>query len=385
MDVVISYNPRPMANSSKNKRAWPDCLKKRLRKLRARTKKAGLDALLISNEPDIRYLTHFKGEDALLLVTPRQVYVLSDFRFIEEIERVSPFLRLILRNHKAHTDLLRELVGDLRIQKLGIQEEYMTVMQRQRVAKAVGAKKLKSINGWLSEQRSIKDEYEIKLIRKAIRIQERALQATMEEIEPGMTERQLAGVLEYNMKWLGADNPAFSTIVGAGPNSSLCHYTPDNKPIRRGQVLLIDFGANYRGYHSDMTRTFGVGKMPKRIRKIYPIVHEAFLAARDILAPGVPLVEVDQAARGFIRDAGFGKYFGHGLGHGIGLNIHEAPGIGSKAKQKLQAGQVLTIEPGIYLPGIGGVRLENDILITETGHKDLCSLPMGLESAIIPI
>lgn len=372
-----------MTTKQKTRRGWPVYLKNRLRKLRARIKETGLDAVLINNEPDIRYLTNFKGEDAFLLITPRQAYLISDFRFIEEIQRVSPFCKMVIRNNNTQYDQVKKLIGDHRVNRLGIQDEYLTVEQRRQLVKAVGAKKLTTINGWLRDQRVIKDDHELKLIRKSIRIQEQALQQTLAQFEVGMTERQLAGMLEYEMKWLGADDPAFSSIVGAGPNSSLCHYTPDNTRIRRNQVLLIDFGAKQNGYHSDMTRTFGVGSMPRKIREIYPIVLDAFLASRDILAPGVALSEVDHAARSLIRNAGFGKNFGHGLGHGLGLNIHEAPGIGAKSKVTLEPGMVITIEPGIYLSGIGGVRLENDILITKTGYKDLCALPLDLESAII--
>ncbi|MDH3583872.1 MAG: aminopeptidase P family protein, partial [Phycisphaerae bacterium] len=203
------------------------------------------------------------------------------------------------------------------------------------------------------------------------------------EVKPGMTEQEVAARLEYHMRCGGADGPSFPIIVGAGANGSIPHYMPGRARVKKHGTILIDFGARYRGYCSDMTRVVALGRMPRKLAEIYKIVLNAQLAGIDAIGPGVPLKKVDAAARAVIDGAGYAKHFRHGLGHGIGLEIHEEPRLSARSRGELQPGQVVTVEPGIYLPGVGGVRLEDDILVTDRGHRNLCRLPKSLESAII--
>lgn len=341
-----------------------------------------LDAMLLSLPVDIQYLTDFCGEDAWAVVTHRAVTLLSDTRFAEELSVDHPYARAVIRTGSLADELLK-VVDGAKIKRLGIQAEHISVLERQQIAKAITAKRIVHTDGWLVEQRAVKDEQEIATIQKAIAIQQKAFKQTLTEIKPGMTEMKVAARLEFNMRQLGAQEPSFQTIVGAGPNSSIPHYTPAQAKVRKNQPLLIDFGARYNGYCSDMTRVVCLGRFSPKINEIYNIVRDAMLAAIDAIAPGVPLKDVDAKARKLIAKTGYAKQFGHGLGHGIGLEIHESPRLSPKSDGLLQPGQIVTVEPGIYLPGIGGVRLEDDILVTQSGHKNLCSLPTATESAMI--
>jgi len=376
-----------MANTKRKKtrrssRAWPKALLQRLRNVRDRISDSKADALLIVNPADIRYLTGFCGEDAWMAVTARTVVILSDTRFKEELDRDHAYARSIMRK-KPLSEELAKIVKGQKIRKLAYQADYMTVTQRQAIVKQIGASKLKEVSGWLIKQRAIKDDGELKLIRKAINIQEEAFEQLRGQIKPGMTEKQVCAHLEFNMKSLGADGPSFPTIVGFGPNSSINHYSPGDAKLKKNQPILIDFGALYNGYRSDMTRVLVVGKFSRQMAEIYQVVADAQQAGIEAIAPGTALADVDKAARKVIKDAGYGKWFRHGLGHGIGLDVHEEPRLSGKADGELKPGQVVTVEPGVYLPGVGGVRLENDILVTKNGHRDLSGLPIGLESAMI--
>ena len=212
---------------------------------------------------------------------------------------------------------------------------------------------------------------------------EDALVATLGQIDGGMTELEVTAVLEYEMKARGSTDPAFGSIVAAGANGSLPHAIPGKAKLKRNSTLLIDWGATVNGYRSDMTRTFTLGKWPPVMREVYEIVLDAHYAGIDAIRPGAIAGEVDAAARKIITDAGYGKEFGHSLGHGIGLNVHEAPGLRAGADTVLEPGMVVTVEPGIYLPGVGGVRIEDDVLVTARGARSLCSLPKDIRWATL--
>lgn len=376
-----------MAKKTKTRRAagWPSDFLARVQQLRARMADSGCDGMLLTNPSDIRYLSGFSGEDSWALVTPTRFVILSDRRFEEELAEGVPFAPAVMRK-KSLPEELGKLTRRSRTRKLAVQSEYLTLVQRQAVAKQVGGAggaKLAPVQGWLLEQRSVKDAGEVALIEQAIAIQQEAFGRTLKKIREGMTERAIAAVLEFEVRKLGADGPAFRTIIGAGPSSSKPHYLPGDVKVKRGEPVLIDFGAVVRGYHSDMTRVVFLGKPTRKMAEVYNVVREAHEAGIAAIAPGKPLKEVDAAARQIIKKAGYGKEFGHGLGHGIGLQIHEEPRLGAAAVGELKAGQVVTVEPGVYLPGVGGVRIEDDVLVTEGGYRRLCSLPTDLESAII--
>ena len=223
----------------------------------------------------------------------------------------------------------------------------------------------------------------MRLIRKAIKVQERALLDLLPTITAGQTELELAARLECRMKELGASDPSFPTIMAARANGSKPHGVPGKTKTGAGKPLLIDWGARVDGYISDLTRTFSLGKWSRQMREVYGVVLDAQLAAIDAVRPGLSCADLDAAARRVIEDAGYGKRFGHALGHGIGLDVHEGPRIGSEITSPLKEGMVITIEPGVYLPGIGGVRIEDDILVTSRGGRVLSSLPKDIDWATL--
>jgi len=232
--------------------------------------------------------------------------------------------------------------------------------------------------------RKVKDDHEVDLIRKSVGVAEEAYEAIRAEIKEGQTENYLAGLLVFELRARGASNSSFPVIVAAGANSSLPHYRPGEALVQRDQPLLIDWGAMYKGYCSDLTRTMMVGRVSSQIKKIYSVVLEAQQAAIKFLRPGVTTLQADRVARDVIDKHGFGKEFGHGLGHGIGREIHEMPSMRKTGgEEELRPGMIVTVEPGIYLPGEGGVRIEDDVLITHSGCEVLSSLDRSFEGCHI--
>ncbi|MDX2016432.1 MAG: aminopeptidase P family protein [Planctomycetota bacterium] len=344
-----------------------------------------LGHLLVTNPLDVAYLTGFLGGDSYLLVgADGKSVLLSDFRFEEELEpiRKARLARVVIRS-RGLLDATADLLIEARASEVGLQAEHVTLAQRESLVKALGARGLKSAakalaatTGLIAGMREIKDAGEVRLIRKAIEIQEQALLAVLPTIQAGQPERVIAALLEAEMKSLGSSAPGFETIIAARANGSLPHYRAGDTKVALREPLLIDWGAVYKGYHGDMTRTFSLVKWPAEIAEIYSVVLEAHEASAAALKAGVTTGEVDAIARGIIDKAGFGERFGHGLGHGIGLQGHEDPRLSPMASSvELRAGHVVTIEPGIYLPGVGGVRIEDCYLVTEKGATNLCSLP----------
>lgn len=350
----------------------------RLERLRRVVAEHGLGHLLITSPKDVGYLTGFLSGDSYLLLAPLthkapRPVLISDFRYQEELEPVKPLADVVIRTTPM-IEALAEVLGTAggsgagasgEVGKIGIQAEHMTVALKAAIGRKLGAKRLQDTQGLVSRLRAIKDEAEITLIRKACRIQEQALEAVLPTIKPGQTEADVAAAIEAEMKRRGSSEPGFQTIVASGAASSLPHYRPSSKKIAAGKPLLIDWGAVHKGYHSDMTRVFCLGKWPAKIAEIYAIVLEAHELAAKAIAPGKTSSEIDAIARKHIADAGYAESFGHGLGHGIGLDAHEEPRLSNMlGKTRLEAGMVVTIEPGIYLPGVGGVRLEDDYAVT---------------------
>ena len=358
----------------------------RLVDLRKRLPNWRADALLLTNARDIRYLTGFVGDDSWAIVATKggKVVILSDSRFDEEIDQTAPQAKKIIRDTKTSLiDALDKALLPLGVRYLAIQEQYVTLASKRIMEEKIKGLTLIPVDDGILTQRSVKESIELASIRKAVDIQQKAFQRTMAFIQPGMTELEITAKLEFEMMSLGAEGSAFQSIVGADANASLPHYRPGLAKVKKGGILLVDWGAKVNGYHSDMTRTVALRSWPKKIKEIYPVVLDAQLAAIEKIKPGAVLKEIDSAARDLIKKAGFEKFFQHGLGHGIGLQIHESPRIGITSEGELKPGHIVTVEPGIYLPGVGGVRLEDDVLVTEKGREVLCDLPKGLENAII--
>lgn len=354
----------------------------RLSRLRRELKRGSLESFLVTNPRDIRYLTGFHGDASYLLVMPRRAVVLSDFRFQEELATLKGLADVLIRKGLM-IDALRELVGTLKPASMGIQAEAMTVETRAQIAKAVGVRRIRDTSGIIRAMRAVKDASEIALIRRAIGIQEAALLALLEQVKPGQSELEIAAMLEFEMKTRGSIEPSFDTIAAVRANGSLPHAIPGSAKAARGQPLLIDWGATYQGYRSDMTRTFSFGSWPKKLAEVYRVVLDAHLAGIAAIRPGAHVAEVDSAARAIIEKAGYGAMFGHGLGHGIGLDVHEEPRLSKLGTGTLSPGMVVTVEPGIYLPGVGGIRIEDDVLVTERGGRSLCTLPKDMDWATL--
>jgi len=356
----------------------------RVKKLQKHLRSTSADALLVSHPPDIRYLTGFAGDESWALVptTGRSVHIVSDSRFELQIKRESPHARLILRKDQL-SSVLMKLLDRLHIQKLAVQIEHVTIGQRKRLQKKLGAKRLLDLDDSLVHHRAVKDRIELKAINKALDIQERAFCELLAWIKPGKTEQEVAAYLDYCMRRLGADGASFPTIVAADSNAALPHAVPGKRKLSSRGMVLIDWGARYHGYCSDLTRVISFGRFKPKLLEIYKVVRDAQQAAIDAIRPGRELAEIDRIARKVIARAGYGDCFGHSLGHGLGLQVHEQPILSANSKGVLMAGNIITVEPGIYLPGIGGVRLEDDVLVSDKDHIVLSHLPKTLESAII--
>ena len=344
-----------------------------------------IDALLVSNPKDIHYLTGFIGDDSVLLVTDSAAAIITDSRYDEFLEpwRGTSVADVVMGTRHRLEESVAAQCRSLGVSKLGIQGEWQTVSARTKVAAALTQGQVVDTVGLVGRLRMTKDEIELAAIERAGVIQCDAIRAALPKLEHGMTEREFCAVLEYEMKMRGASGPSFGTAVSAGTNSAIIHSLTGDTRIEEG-TLLIDWGAIYDGYCSDMTRTFAVEAFPEKVREIYDIVAEAQQAGIDACRPGKVCAQVDAAARAIIETAGYGEYFGHGLGHGLGLDIHEDPYFNSLATDiVLEPGMVMTVEPGIYLPGIGGVRIEDDVVITSDGCRVLTDYPKRPDDMVI--
>ena len=347
-----------------------------------------LDGLLVNCETDIQYLTGFVGHDSLLLILPAAAIIISDPRYDEYLNpwRNARAAEIVMGKRHRLPETVKQICETRNIKRLGIQADHVTIAGRAKLAQSIGESRLVETTSLVASLRMRKDELEIATIERALGIQQDALTAALDQLTVGMTELQFSALIEYEMKMRGAQGTGFTPIIGAGPNSSIIHHSTGNAPIQPG-VLLVDWGANVDGYNGDLTRTFAIGdppRMPARISDIYPIVLEAQLAAIDAIAPGKICADIDAVARRIITRAGYGEYFGHGLGHGLGMDVHEAPFFNDlETSIKLEPGMMMTVEPGIYIPGFGGVRIEDDVLVTERGCRVLSDYPKDLSSALI--
>lgn len=343
-------------------------------------KKAQLDLLIVSHPPNVTYLTGFTGDATHLLIGPKKTVLVSDSRFETQIADECPGLAAEIRTAKTTTaDFLAEILKKAGLSRIGFESAYTTVSTFDDLKEKLAGINLTASSGLVEELRQIKDSEEITAIREAIYLAERGYAVLRSLLLPDMTEREAAHELEHAMRRFGALRAAFEPIIGVGPQSALPHYRAGLKALGESPFVLIDWGAvEPGGYHSDLTRVIATSKIPPKLDKLHRVVMNARQAALDAIRPGVACQQVDAAARKVIEDAGFGKYFGHGLGHGIGLEIHESTRFSPLSKDTLQPGMVLTVEPGIYVPGFGGVRLEDDILVTREGYEVLSSVPLEL-------
>ena len=356
----------------------------RVEKVRAAMKSAKLPALLVTNFVDVSWLTGFEGDDSYVILTRDDVTLISDSRYEEQITRESSWVNTVMRK-KSILDEVTVQVKKLGLPTLAVQSESLTLKAHKTLQdmlkKVRNRTKLVPIADIINKPRQIKDDHEIRIMEEAIRVAEGAFVAVRQQLKAGQSENEIAGLLGFEMRRRGALNSSFDSIVGTGANGSLPHYRPANVKLTANSPLLVDWGARYKGYCSDLTRCLFFGHVAPQMREIYQIVLNAQLSAIAAIKPGAHGKKVDKAARDVIDKAGYGEKFGHGTGHGLGRDIHESISLSKLSTTVLEPGMVITVEPGIYLPGIGGVRIEDDVLVTKTGHRVLSSLPKDLASA----
>ncbi len=343
----------------------------RLAKLRAEVAAAGVDAIMIMRPENRRYISGFHGSAGTLVVSQRRAYLLTDFRYIEQAKVQAPEFEVV-RIGEPGVDALRDLLQADEIKSLGFEQDFVSYAQYEDLKQRLSVQ-LVPLSGIVEKLRLVKDETEIAHMQRATEIAEAAFEQVLPEIKVGRSELEIALDLEFAMRRLGAEGVAFPIIAASGPRSSLPHGRPTERVLQAGDFLTLDFGAISGGYCSDMTRTVVLGRPSDKQREIYNIVLEAQLKAQKAVCPGLPGKELDQVARDIITEAGYGEYFGHSLGHGVGLQVHEGPRASKTSTDVLQPGMIVTIEPGIYLPGWGGVRIEDMVLVTETGYHNFNS------------
>jgi len=330
-----------------------------------------VDALLVSGLPNIRYLSGFTGDNALLLLTPDSQTLYTDPRFTIQAAEESNFPVKI--HGKGPLDqAVAQIIARKRLKRIGFEASRISYESYLRLKQALplGAT-LKPLAGVIEKLRMIKSDNEIARIRQSVLTNSKALEKAIPSIRPGVLEAEIAAEIEHKMRVFGAEKPAFDTIVAAGERSALPHARPTARKLANGELLLIDMGACEEGYMSDMTRVYFLGKPSQRVRQMYKAVLEAQLAAIDAVRPGVTSAQVDGKARRVLKLYGLGKAFVHSTGHGLGLEIHEAPRLGRRDKTRLEAGMAITIEPGAYIRGFGGIRIEDTVLVTKTGCEVL--------------
>jgi Xaa-Pro aminopeptidase len=343
----------------------------RLLQLRGKLKEAGLDGILLVNDSNIRYVSDFTGSDSYVVVTAQDNAFITDSRYTEQAESQCKDFRVIRWGAPASlVETVKEVCEKNNVKKLAFESNKLLYSMFESLSKGLEGIELVPTQDIVEDIRCIKDEEEIECLRKAAAIADEAFTEILKVIKVGMTEKDIERELQYLIKKKGAEDISFPSIVASGKRSSLPHAIPSDKVIEEGDFITLDFGATYGGYHSDMTRTIIVGCGDEKQKEIYRIVKEAQEAGSRAVKAGVKGNVPDAAARGHIAQAGYGAFFGHGLGHGVGLDIHEGPGLSAKGEKLLAAGNAVTVEPGIYLPDWGGVRIEDTVIIRE-GHIEV--------------
>jgi Xaa-Pro aminopeptidase len=357
----------------------------RLQKLRQQLREQKLDAFFIynyesSDQPNLYYSTGFPGSAGFLFITPKRAVLLSDPRYGERLRKETQGLKIVVKQPREKlVDKIAEVFKDLGVRKVGFNASRMTVEQLHDLVKAFEKNKvrarLKPIVGFVERLRVIKDEHEIAAMKKAQKITDKTFDYILGRVKPGKTEREIAWEMEVYMRTNGADKLAFESIVATGANSALPHYDPGNVKIKKGDFLLFDFGASVDGYCADMTRTVVVGKPSAEQEKVYHTVLNALNNTLNNLKDGLKGKQGDKFARDVITKAKYGDKFGHGTGHGVGLEVHEGPSLSLLSKSTLKSGMVVTVEPGIYLSGWGGVRIEDMAVIQNGGCVSITGAP----------
>lgn len=346
----------------------------RLDGLQSRLGEEQLDGLLVTNLTNVRYLTGFSGTNGQVLVTGDRRIFLSDPRYRERASALVQAADIEIYPNRV-ADSLASMLAPTAGKRLGVEGKTMTIAERDDLQERLGGVELVTTTGLVEDMRRVKEPAEVDLIRAAVALGDRAFDHLLERLTPGLTERQFALEIEVTMRQWGAEDVSFPPIVGSGPLSAHIHHTPGERELQKGDLVLLDFGCRWQGYCSDLTRTVVLGPATDEQSHMYDLVLAAQRRGIEAVAPGRRGQAVDAQARAVIEGAGSGELFGHGLGHGVGLDIHEAPRLHRISEDTLVEGDVVTVEPGVYLPGRGGIRIEDCVLVTDDGAEVLGSAP----------
>jgi len=349
----------------------------RIQKLQERMAAANVEAFFTLAAPSMRYLTGFTGEEGYLLVLPGGVHLVLDGRFTTQAREECSWVDVV--EYTGHfTRSVAELLVAGRAHWLGFEKERISFVQAEQMRAAFPSVAMVPTENMVEEMRMVKDARELDMMRAAGRCADKAFNAMIRQLKAGMTENDLAALLEYEMRRAGAQGTSFATIVGSGARGALPHGIASGKVIANGDVIVIDFGVNYNGYMSDCTRTVALGEQSGDVLETYARLREAQQLGLSLIRAGVSSRSIDTAVRNKLKENGLAQYFTHGLGHGVGLEIHEAPRLSQGTDSELQAGEVVTCEPGVYLPGRYGMRIEDAVIVTADGFEALTQLPKEL-------
>lgn len=341
-----------------------DAINKRIKQFRSKLAANSIDCALVLKRENYIYLSGFTGTSAVLLITQKEAYLITDFRYVEQAKHEAPLFQVV-KYQGSLKAAISDLLTNIKVKKLGLEDDYVSHSLYEEYRAAFSKVELVSLKKSIEDLRIVKDTYELEIIKKAVEIADNAFSHVLGLIKPGITESEVAAELEYSMKKQGARGPSFDTIVASGKRAAMPHGVASTKKLEHGDVITLDFGAIYHDYCSDMTRTVFLGQPSEEIKKIYNIVKKAQQTSLEGAHKGLKGFEVDKIARDVISENGYGDYFGHGLGHGVGLEIHEEPRFSLSGSLTMENGMVVTVEPGIYLENLGGVRIEDIIVIND--------------------
>ncbi|WP_164668641.1 M24 family metallopeptidase [Virgibacillus doumboii] len=341
----------------------------KLKKLRKSLGENELDAILITSSINRRYITGFTGTAGAVIVTRNDARFITDFRYIEQANEQATGFTVVEHKQAIHQEIADQL-KQLNVKRLGFEKDHVTFSAYETYKNAFDVD-LVPVSGVVEELRLIKSEEELTILIQAAKIADDAFEHIKGFIKPGVKEIDVSNELEFFMRKQGATSSSFDIIVASGYRAALPHGVASDKKIESGELVTMDYGALFNGYCSDTTRTVAVGDINDELKTIYNTVLEAQLRGVDGVKPGMSGIEADALTRDYIKEKGYGDYFGHSTGHGLGMEVHEGPGLSFRSDKKLEPGMVVTVEPGIYVPNVGGCRIEDDIVITETGNERL--------------
>ncbi|WP_082233867.1 M24 family metallopeptidase [Halobacillus massiliensis] len=348
----------------------------KLDKLRQSLTENNLDGLLVISEKNRRYISNFTGTAGAILISQKKALLITDFRYMEQAAEQAEGFEVI--EHKVPLqEAIINFIKEEGLKRVGFEKDHLTYSQYEGLQSGL-SEKLVPTAGLIENLRLIKSEDELSILKDAVKIADDAFDHILNYIKPGIKEIDVSNELEFFMRKQGATSSSFDIIVASGYRSALPHGVASEKEIQRGELVTLDFGALYKGYCSDITRTVAVGEISTELKEIYDTVLNAQLKGMEGLKAGITGKEADALTRDYIKEKGYGDYFGHSTGHGIGLDVHEGPGLSFRSDVALEPGMVVTVEPGIYVPGVGGCRIEDDAVITKNGSETLSFAPKEL-------